>query len=142
LNSLGAFLPEPGEATSSPFHGFRSGTARQFDGRERAVAWIMLIAAGLLEVVWAFSMKQSEGFTRLWPSVVTLVTMVLSFVLLAASMRSLPLGTAYTIWTGIGAVGAFIVGIMVLGETLNAARLVAALLIVSGLVLMKVTTDA
>jgi len=102
----------------------------------------MLIAAGLLEVVWAFSMKQSEGFTRLWPSVVTLVTMVLSFVLLAASMRSLPLGTAYTIWTGIGAVGAFIVGIMVLGETLNAARVVAALLIVSGLVLMKVTTDA
>jgi len=102
----------------------------------------MLIAAGLLEVVWAFSMKQSEGFTRLWPSVVTLVTMVLSFVLHAASMRSLPLGTAYTIWTGIGAVGAFIVGIMVLGETLNAARVVAALLTVSGLVLMKVTTDA
>jgi quaternary ammonium compound-resistance protein SugE len=102
----------------------------------------MLIAAGLLEVVWAFSMKQSEGFTRLWPSVVTLVTMVLSFVLLAASMRSLPLGTAYTIWTGIGAVGAFSVGIIVLGETLNAARLIAALLIVSGLVLMKVATDA
>ena len=102
----------------------------------------MLIAAGLLEVVWAFSMKQSEGFTRLWPSLVTLVTMVLSFVLLAASMRSLPLGTAYTIWTGIGAVGAFIVGILVLGETLNAARLVAALLIVSGLILMEVATDA
>lgn len=106
------------------------------------MAWIMLIAAGLLEVVWAFSMKQSEGFTRLWPSVVTLVTMVLSFVLLAASMRSLPLGTAYTIWTGIGAVGAFMVGIIVLGETLNAARLIAAVLIVSGLVLMKVATDA
>jgi quaternary ammonium compound-resistance protein SugE len=106
------------------------------------VAWIMLIAAGLLEIVWAFSMKQSEGFTRLWPSVVTVVTMVLSFVLLAASMRSLPLGTAYTIWTGIGAVGAFMVGIIVLGETLNAARLIAALLIVSGLVLMKVATDA
>ena len=106
------------------------------------MAWIMLIAAGLLEVVWAFSMKQSDGFTRLWPSVVTLVTMVLSFVLLAASMRSLPLGTAYTIWTGIGAVGAFIVGIVVLGETLNAARLIAAVLIVSGLVLMKVATDA
>ena len=106
------------------------------------MAWIMLIAAGLLEVVWAFSMKQSEGFTRLWPWVVTLVTMVLSFVLLAASMRSLPLGTAYTIWTGVGAVGAFIVGIVVLGETLNAARLIAAVLIVSGLVLMKVATDA
>ena len=106
------------------------------------MAWIMLIAAGLLEVVWAFSMKQSAGFTRLWPSVVTIVTMILSFVLLAASMRSLPLGTAYTIWTGIGAAGAFIVGIVVLGETLNAARLIAAVLIVSGLVLMKVATDA
>ena len=61
------------------------------------MAWLVLTIAGLFEVVWAFSMKQSEGFTRLWPSVVTLVTMVLSFVLLAASMRSLPLGTAYTI---------------------------------------------
>ena len=94
------------------------------------MAWIMLVAAGLLEIVWAFSMKQSDGFSRLWPSVVTIVTTVLSFVLLAASMRSLPLGTAYTIWTGIGAVGAFIVGIAVLGEAVTAARVIAALLIV------------
>ncbi|HYY83888.1 MAG TPA: multidrug efflux SMR transporter [Beijerinckiaceae bacterium] len=106
------------------------------------MAWIMLVAAGLLEIVWAFSMKQSDGFSRLWPSVVTIVTMVLSFVLLAASMRSLPLGTAYTIWTGIGAVGAFIVGIAVLGEAVTAARVIAALLIVGGLVLMKMSTDA
>jgi quaternary ammonium compound-resistance protein SugE len=75
------------------------------------MAWIMLVVAGLFEVVWAFSMKQSEGFTRLIPSVVTIFGMLVSFALLAVSMRSLPLGTAYTIWTGIGAIGAFIVGI-------------------------------
>ena len=67
------------------------------------MAWFALIIAGLLDVFWAFSMKQSEGFTRLWPSVVTVLAMVASFGLLAWSMRSLPLGTAYTIWTGIGA---------------------------------------
>ena len=80
------------------------------------MAWIMLIVAGLLEVVWAFSLKQSHGFTRLTPSVVTIVAMAASFGLLSLSMRVLPLGTAYTIWTGIGAVGAFAVGIVVLGE--------------------------
>ena len=74
------------------------------------MAWLVLVVAGLFEVVWAFSMKQSEGFTRLWPSVVTLAAMLVSFGLLAWSMRVLPLGTAYTVWTGIGAVGAFIVG--------------------------------
>ncbi|HZG31706.1 MAG TPA: multidrug efflux SMR transporter, partial [Sphingopyxis sp.] len=100
------------------------------------MAWIYLAIAGLLEIVWAFSMKQSEGFTRLVPSVITLVTMVASFALLSLSMKSLPLGTAYTIWTGIGAVGAFLVGIMVLGEQASAMRIGAAVLIVSGLVLM------
>lgn len=99
--------------------------------------WVYLLAAGLLEIVWAFSMKQSEGFTRLMPTVVTLVTMVGSFALLALAMRSLPLGTAYTIWTGIGAVGAFLVGVFVLGEALTAMRAIAAMLIVSGLVMMK-----
>ncbi|MBU1378001.1 MAG: quaternary ammonium compound efflux SMR transporter SugE [Alphaproteobacteria bacterium] len=103
------------------------------------MAWIILFVAGLLEVVWAFSMKQSNGFTRLVPSLITLVAMIASFALLSLSMKSLPLGTAYTIWTGIGAVGAFAVGVMVLGEPLNAARLGAAALIVSGLVLMKVS---
>lgn len=104
------------------------------------MAWFALIIAGLLEVVWAFSMKQSEGFTRLWPSVVTLAAMVASFGLLAWSMRSLPLGTAYTIWTGIGAAGAFVVGIAVLGEAANPLRIAAAVLIVGGLVLMKLSS--
>lgn len=106
------------------------------------MAWIMLFAAGLLEVVWAFFMKQSDGFTRVLPTAITLITMLASFGLLAASMRTLPLGTAYTIWTGIGAVGAFVVGIVVLGEQVNAARLLAAALIVTGLVLMKSTSPA
>ena len=104
------------------------------------MAWILLFAAGLLEVVWALSMKQSNGFTRLTPTIVTLVAMIASFALLSISMKSLPLGTAYTVWTGIGAVGAFAVGVMVLGEPANAMRIGAAALIVAGLVLMKVSS--
>jgi len=104
------------------------------------MAWISLTLAGLLEVVWAFYMKQSHGFTRLIPSVITIVAMFASFGLLSFSMRSLPLGTAYTIWTGIGAVGAFVVGLMVLGEPANLMRIVAACLIVSGLILMKLAS--
>jgi quaternary ammonium compound-resistance protein SugE len=104
------------------------------------MAWVYLLVAGLLEVVWAFSMKQSHGFT-LVPSAITIVTMIASFGLLAVAMRSLPLGTAYTIWTGIGAVGAFLVGITVLGEQVSAMRIGAAMLIVSGLVLMKMSSD-
>jgi quaternary ammonium compound-resistance protein SugE len=104
------------------------------------MAWITLAAAGLLEIVWAFFMKQSDGFTRLVPAAITLVAMVGSVVLLALAMRTLPLGTAYTVWTGIGAVGAFIVGVVVLGEAANAMRIAAAVLIVSGLVLMKLST--
>jgi quaternary ammonium compound-resistance protein SugE len=107
-----------------------------------SIAWVSLVAAGLFEVVWAFSMKQSEGFTRLWPSAITLAAMIASVALLALAMRSLPLGTAYTIWTGIGALGAFLVGIFVLGEPANAMRVVAAALILSGLVLMKLSTVA
>ncbi len=106
------------------------------------MAWLILTIAGLFEVVWAFSMKQSEGFTRLWPSVVTLAAMLVSFGLLAWSMRSLPLGTAYTVWTGIGAVGAFVVGVVFLGETASASRLMAASLIVGGLLLMKLSSPA
>jgi quaternary ammonium compound-resistance protein SugE len=85
-------------------------------------------------------MKQSDGFTRAVPTVITLVTMVGSFALLSWSMKTLPLGTAYTIWTGIGAVGAFLVGVVVLDEQANATRILAALLIVAGLVLMKVSS--
>lgn len=103
------------------------------------MAWIVLVVAGLFEVVWAFAMKFSEGFTRFWPSVVTGVAMTASVVLLAYSMRTLPLGTAYTVWTGIGAVGAFLVGIVVLGEPVSPMRVGAAVLIVTGLVMMKLS---
>jgi len=106
------------------------------------LAWIILIVAGLFEVVWAFSMKQSEGFSRLWPSLVTVGAMAVSLAGLAWAMRTLPLGTAYTVWTGVGAVGAFVVGIAVLGEELSAMRVLAAGLIVSGLVLMKLSSAA
>jgi quaternary ammonium compound-resistance protein SugE len=101
------------------------------------VAWILLVVAGLLEVVWAFAMKQSQGFTRIAPSIVTGVAMLASVGLLAISMRSLPLGSAYAVWTGIGALGAFVVGVIVLGEPATAARVLAAILILSGLALMK-----
>ena len=104
------------------------------------MAWVMLILAGLFEIVWAFFLKQSDGFTRLAPTVITLIAMFASFGLLALSMRVLPLGTAYTVWTGIGAVGAFVVGIVVLGEAVGTMRLVAAALILSGIVLMQLST--
>lgn len=104
------------------------------------LTWVALIVAGLLEVVWATAMKQSHGFTRLGPSIVTIVGMIASFALLSWSMRTLPMGTAYVIWTGIGAVGAFAVGIAFLGESAGAMRLIAAALIVGGLVLMKLTS--
>ena len=104
------------------------------------MAWIMSILAGIFEVVWAYSMKLSQGFTRLTPSVITIIFMLLSVVLLAYAMRTLPLGTAYTIWTGIGAVGSFLVGIFILGEPASAMRMLAAVLIISGLVLMKLSS--
>jgi quaternary ammonium compound-resistance protein SugE len=101
------------------------------------MSWIYLISAGLLEVVWAYFMKQSEGFTRLTPTIITIVAMIASFGLLALAMRTLPLSTAYMVWTGIGAIGAFIVGTVLLGEPLNAMRIIAALLVTAGLLLMK-----
>lgn len=101
------------------------------------MAWFYLILAGLLEVVWACFMKQSAGFTRLIPSIVTLVSMLASFSLLSFVMKILPLGSAYTIWTGIGAIGAFLVGIMLFGESISFNRILAAILIVAGIVLMK-----
>ena len=106
------------------------------------MAWIYLVFAGLLEIVWAFTMKKSAGFTLLVPSAVTIVTMIGSFALLSVAMRTLPLGTAYTIWTGIGAVGAFAVGVVVLGEAASPMRLAAGALIVSGIVLMKLSSPA
>lgn len=106
------------------------------------MAWLILIVAGVLEVVWAYTMKLSEGFTRAGPATVTLLAMVASFALLSHAMRSLPLGTAYTVWTGIGAVGAFVVGVAFLDEPASLLRVLAAVLIVAGLVLMKIATPA
>ena len=105
------------------------------------VAWIVLVIAGVFEIVWAYSMKLSDGFTRPWPTVVTLLAMAFSFGLLAWAIRVIPLGTAYMVWTGIGAVGAFVVGILFLGEALNTQRVIASLLIVSGLLLMKLSAS-
>ena len=106
------------------------------------MAWSILIVAGLLEVVWTYYMKQSEGFTRLIPSIVAIGASLVSFFLLAAAMKSLPLGTAYTVWTGIGAIGAFAVGVFVLQEPATMTRMLAAGLIVAGIALMKFSSAA
>lgn len=105
-----------------------------------SMAWVLLIVAGVLEVVWAYCMKVSDGFTKLTPSILTIIFMIASFALLSYAMKSLPLGTAYTVWTGIGAVGSFAVGILFLGEPASAMRMLAAVLIISGLVLMKLSS--
>ena len=105
------------------------------------MAWVLLVVAGLLEVVWAYFMKVSDGFSKLTPSILTIVFMIASFALLSYAMKTLPLGTAYTVWTGIGAMGSFILGIMVLNEPMTAMRMIAAVLIVSGLVLMKLSSN-
>lgn len=104
--------------------------------------WFALILAGLLEVLWAYTMKKSEGFSVAAPTVVTIVAMVASFALLSFAMKSLPLGTAYMVWTGIGAVGAFVVGIVLLGEAVSPMRVFAAVLILAGIVTMKLSNDA
>jgi quaternary ammonium compound-resistance protein SugE len=104
------------------------------------VAWIALLFAGLLEIVWAYTMKLSEGFTRPVPAIVTVAALIGSLWLLSISMKAIPLGTAYAIWTGIGALGAFVIGIAALGESASLARVLAVMLILSGLVMLKVTS--
>ena len=106
------------------------------------MAWIYIFVAGVLETVWAFTMKKSDGFSLFIPTAITIVTMIASFGLLSLAMKTLPLGTAYMVWTGIGAVGAFVVGIIVLGEPLTPARVIAALLIISGIITMKLASDS
>ena len=106
------------------------------------MAWVLLLVAGLLEIVWAFFMKKSAGFTLLAPSFVTLVAMVASFALLSVAMKSLPLGVAYPVWTGIGAAGALLVGVLVLGETATPLRLLGGGLIVAGIVIMRFSDPA
>ena len=105
------------------------------------MAWVLLLIAGLLETVWAFTMKMSDGFTRPLMSIATAVAMCASIGLLSIAMRTLPLGTSYPVWTGIGAVGTFVVGVIVLRESLSFARVVAAVLIVAGLLLMKASAS-
>lgn len=102
--------------------------------------WGLLVVAGLLEIVWAAAMKQSAGFTRPIPTLIMIAAMPASFALLAMAMKSLPLGTAYMVWTGIGAAGAIIFGVIWLGEAATPMRLLAAAMIVGGIVLMKVSS--
>lgn len=104
------------------------------------MAWVYLFVAGILEAGWATAMKYSEGFTRLWPSVLTIVMMVGSTWLLGLSLKHLPLGTAYGIWTGIGTVGAAVVGILAMGDPANPIRLLCILLIVAGIAGLKLTS--
>ena len=108
----------------------------------REIAWITLIFAGLLETGWALGLRYTEGFTRVGPSVVTLAVMAGSVYLLSRSLASLPLGTAYAVWTGIGAVGTVIAGIVLFGESRSGVRLLCILLIVSGIVGLKLCPDA
>jgi quaternary ammonium compound-resistance protein SugE len=106
------------------------------------MAWVLLLIAGLLEIVWAIGLKYTEGFTRLWPSVLTLVAMTGSVVLLGIAMKSLPVGTSYAVWVGVGAVGTAILGIVLFGESANAGRLLSLGLIVAGIVGLKLATPA
>jgi quaternary ammonium compound-resistance protein SugE len=100
-------------------------------------AWSALLLAGLLEILWALGLKYSDGFTRLWPSVATVAAIGLSFALLALSLKGLPFGTAYAVWTGIGAAGTAFVGILAFGESADAMRLACLVLIVAGTIGLK-----
>ena len=106
------------------------------------MAWLILIVAGLFEVTWAIGLKYTEGFTRIWPTIGTVLAMLLSVGLLGLAMKSLPVGTAYGVWVGVGAVGTVILGIILLGEPANAARLVSVALIIAGIVGLKLATPA
>jgi quaternary ammonium compound-resistance protein SugE len=106
------------------------------------MAWVILVAAGLFEVGWAIGLKYTEGFTRPWPTTWTVLAMVMSLWLLGIAMKSLPVGTAYSMWVGVGAVGTVILGIVLLGEPLNAARVISVVLIVAGIAGLKLSTPA
>lgn len=106
------------------------------------MSWWILVVAGLLEVAWAVGLKYTAGFTRLWPSVFTLATMAGSVGMLGLALRQLPLGSAYAVWTGIGTVGTAIFGMLVLGESAGALRLLAIAMIVGGIILLKLLTPA
>jgi len=103
------------------------------------MAWILLVVAGLLETGWAIGLKYTDGFTRLWPSVLTIAGIVVSMLLLSIAARTLPIGTAYAVWVGIGAAGAVVLGIVLLGEPVNAARLCFLALLLVSIVGLKFT---
>jgi quaternary ammonium compound-resistance protein SugE len=104
------------------------------------MSWIILVVAGLFEVGWAIGLKYTDGFTRLWPTVGTVVAMIVSLWLLGIAMKSLPVGTAYSVWVGVGAVGTVALGIVLLQEPMNAGRLLSVALIVAGIVGLKLAT--
>lgn len=104
------------------------------------MAWLALFAAGLFEVGWAVGLKYTDGFTRLWPTIGTVASMVVSLALLGLALRTLPLGTAYAVWTGIGTVGTVILGIFLFAESADAVRLGCIALIVAGIVGLKLVT--
>ncbi|MGB3225224.1 MAG: quaternary ammonium compound efflux SMR transporter SugE [Desulforhopalus sp.] len=104
--------------------------------------WLILFIAGLFEIGWAIGLKYTEGFTRLWPTVGTVLSMIVSLALLGIAMKSLPVGTAYAVWVGVGAVGTAILGILLLGESVNTMRLLSLGLIIAGIVGLKLTTSA
>jgi quaternary ammonium compound-resistance protein SugE len=106
------------------------------------MAWALLIAAGILEIGWAIGLKYTEGFTRLWPSVWTIAAMIVSMYMLALAARTLPIGTAYAVWVGIGAAGALILGIVLLGEPRSLARIACVGLIVAGVIGLKLVDPA
>jgi quaternary ammonium compound-resistance protein SugE len=118
----------------------QSGTAHPRKGDR--MAWIILVLAGLFEVGWAIGLKYTEGFTRLWPIVWTAVAMIISLWLLGLAMKSLPIGTAYSVWVGVGSVGTVILGIVLLGEPVNVARLISIMLIIAGIIGLKLATPA
>ncbi len=99
--------------------------------------WLLIVIAGVLETVWALGLKYSDGFTKLWPSVLTIVAMIGSFWLLSLAMKSLPVGTAYAVWVGIGVMGTVIFGVVLLGEPVNAMRIVGILLLLAGIIALK-----
>jgi quaternary ammonium compound-resistance protein SugE len=103
--------------------------------------WLLLMIAGVFEIIWATGLKYTEGFTRLWPSVGTLAAMAISMILLAQALKTIPVGTGYAIWTGIGAAGTAIMGIALFGESRHVVRLVCIALIVTGIVGLKVSSE-
>jgi quaternary ammonium compound-resistance protein SugE len=125
--------------------GFRHETdsvLRDIAQREQLMAWIFLIVAGLLEIGWAIGLKYTEGFTRLWPSIGTVAAMIVSLGFLGLALKTLPVGTAYAVWTGVGTVGTAILGMILFGESAAVARLVCIGLILAGIVGLKLVSPA